>query len=274
MAVTDISKCLMVFINVIFTVFGLAALIVGIIFKIGWDEVRHAFGDHSENVDINLQEAGDAISTSAIVFGAFIVVLSLAGCIGACCRVKCLLVVYIIVVILLLIAEIIVVAIVASLASAGKDKLAEGLRDALKNYHEDGSDDKSKGFGALFQKLECCGVTNYTSDFTTDDASTPFYPARGRDLTKYPAVIPITCCKNVDYEADFDAKYFDKYADCLKAPTKDNAYTTGCLDEVYDEIGSHKAAVIGVAVTIFVIEILVVIMSCILCCRKDDYYTA
>ncbi|GFS18935.1 tetraspanin [Elysia marginata] len=252
-----------------FKIFGLAALIVGVLFKIGWDEVRHAFADNSEKVDINLQYAGDTLAYSAIVFGSFIVIVSLAGCVGACWRVKCLLTVYAIIVILLLIAEIIVVALAVKMGSDGRDQIADGLRDSLKNYKENSTDSRSKAFSALFSSLKCCGVENYTTDFTTDTKEI-FYPALARDLTKYPLVIPITCCRDVDYESNLDASYFDKHSACLKSPTNENAYTKGCLDEIYDEIESNKAAFIGVGVTIFVIEVLVVVMSFILCCREDD----
>ena len=70
-------------------IFGLAVLVLGILFKLGWDEVRKAFKDGESD---NLQQAGDTVAMGAIIFGAFILVISLVGCIGACGRVKCLLV--------------------------------------------------------------------------------------------------------------------------------------------------------------------------------------
>ncbi|KAK3787182.1 hypothetical protein RRG08_009392 [Elysia crispata] len=251
-------------------IFGLATLIAGIIFKLGWDEVREAFVDNSEKVDLNLQYAGDTVAYSAIIFGSFIVMVSLAGCIGACCRVKCLLTVYAIIVILLLIGEIIVVALAAHMGSDSRNEISEGLKDSLKNYYENSTESKSRGFSALFSTLKCCGVEDYKTDFTTNTPGLPFYPARARDLTKYPLKIPITCCQGVDYEAAMDAKYFDKHSKCLTSPDEDNAYVKGCLDSIEDEIDSNKSVLIGVGVTIFVIEILVVVMSFFLCCRDDD----
>lgn len=72
--------------------FGLACLIVGIVFKVGWDDVREAFVNAASDVDVDLQAAGDILGYAGIVFGSFIIVVSLLGCIGACCRVRLLLV--------------------------------------------------------------------------------------------------------------------------------------------------------------------------------------
>ncbi|RUS72318.1 hypothetical protein EGW08_019926, partial [Elysia chlorotica] len=244
--------------------FGLASLVVGIIFKLGWDEVRDAFVDNSDQVDVNLQQAGDTVAYGAIVFGCFIIVISLAGCIGACCQVKCLLVVVSprVKVEKVKVAQIKVKVI--------RDNIAGALRDTLKNYNENSTDSTSKAFSAIFSSLECCAVEDYKTDFKTDTAGIPFYPASVRDVSKYPLVIPITCCRDVDYESNMDASFFDQHSECLKTPSEDNAYVQGCLDSIKDEIDSNKAVFIGVGVTILVIEVLVVIMAFVLCCRDDD----
>ncbi|XP_005097791.2 CD82 antigen [Aplysia californica] len=269
MVAVELSKIVVVTINIIFMIFGLAVLIVGIIFKVGWDEVRDAFVDNSDKVDFNLQNAGDTIGIAAIVFGCFMILLSIMGCIGGCCRVRVLLVIYAIVVLLLLIGQIAIVGYVAANGSDAEDKIKEGLEKTLDGYYEDQRDSKSKAWSAVFSTFECCGIANRTEDFTS---SSNFHMSNKRTATQAGDLnpIPIACCRSYDYESAQTEDIFKKSDECLLKKTPKASYTVGCETEIKDRIVDNKGVVIGVGVAIFIIELLVVIMSFYLVCKKDD----
>lgn len=269
MVAVALSKIVVVTINLIFLIFGLAALIVGIVFKVGWDDVRDAFINLSDDADFDLQSAGDILGYSGIIFGSFIVVVSLLGCIGACCKLRVLLVLYAIILIILIIAECAIVGVVATHADETEDAISKGLEKSLYNYYENSTNDVSRSYSALFDKLECCGVNNYSTSFPFEGGlQKGFNPALERP--KVPrAIIPITCCRNFDYKAKLTGKVFDEQIKCLSNPESDNAYTEGCLPKVFDTIGDHKGILIGVGVAILVLELLMVIIAFFLCCRED-----
>jgi len=268
----ECAKIVVVTTNVIFMIFGLAILIVGIVFKVDtWDKVRDAFVDNSDKVDINLQDAGDTLGLSCIVFGSFMVLLSLMGCVGGCCRVKFLLVVYAIIVLIILIAQIAVVGLVAANGSDAEDKLTEGLRDSLMPYRENLTDSRSKGWAAVFSTFECCGIKNQTDGFSDME----FDPRRS--TAQKPPILnptfPVACCTKVGYDYE-SASSFDydtiEITNCLKGTNKDLSYQDGCEQKVSDFITDNKVPLIAVGVTIFVIEIVCVMLAFFLCCRNDD----
>ncbi|XP_059143719.1 23 kDa integral membrane protein-like [Physella acuta] len=269
MVAVECSKVVVVIINIIFMIFGLAALVAGIVFKVGWEDVRDVFDLPDIGGDIQL--AGDALAYGAIVFGAFILVLALLGCIGACCKVRVLLAVYAIVVIILLIAQVAIVVFVAVKGDFMKDKLEVELQGSLKEYKEDGKG-KSTAWSSLFDFLECCGAKD-PKDFrnlTFANNAYPFYDSHRPDLFKGRELyIPITCCKAWDYSKTLSTDSFNQNGACLNG-TAGKFYNQGCVDSVVDKVDSNKAILIGVGVAILVIELVVIVMAFFLCCRHDD----
>jgi len=263
----ECAKIVVVTTNVIFMIFGLAILIVGIVFKVDtWDKVRDAFVDNSDKVDINLQDAGDTLGLSCIIFGSFMVLLSLMGCVGGCCRVKFLLVVYAIIVLIILIAQIAVVGLVAANGSDAEDKLTEGLRDSLQPYRENLTDSRSKGWAAVFSTFECCGIANKTDGFSDMERD----PRRSQVQMGQNPLFPIACCKNYDYESSENQFSNDDIIKCLNDGDTTKAYQDGCEAKVSDFITDNKVPLIAVGVTIFIIEIVCVMLAFFLCCRNDD----
>lgn len=270
MVAAECSKIVVVTVNIVFMIFGLAILITGVIFKTGWDDVRDAFVDKSETVDINLQSAGDTLGMSCIIFGAFMFVLSIMGCIGGCCKVKFLLVVYAIVVMIILLSQIVVVGLVAANGGDAEDKIKEGLQDSLNDYNESLSDDVSKSWSALFSTFECCGIDNRTADFAppSNFTKSPFRTtAQKADMNP----IPIACCRTFNYEDNVQsAAVYTAQDICLTQKTAATSYEVGCETKLKDFIADNKNVVIGVGIAIFVVEIVVIIIAFFLCCRNDE----
>ncbi|CAG5120905.1 unnamed protein product [Candidula unifasciata] len=261
MASVNLSKVVMVTINVIFLIFGIAALAVGIVFKLGWNDVREAFIDVSDKVEFDLQSAGDILGYTGIIIGAFIIIVSLLGCIGACCTLRILLGLYSIIVLILVAAEIALVALVATHADQTKESVSKAMNDSLSGrYYENSTNDISKAYSALFSKLECCGISNYSENFPYDSGSKRnrgFIAAPQRQLSGAITAeyIPITCCKDFDYKAVLTNEIFVKQEQCLNSiPNPKFAYTEGCLDTLIDKIKDNKSILIGVGVAILVLE--------------------
>ncbi|BFZ13658.1 hypothetical protein BsWGS_16697 [Bradybaena similaris] len=279
MASVSLSKIVMVTVNVIFLMFGIAALVVGIVFKVAWTDVREAFINVADEVDFDLQSAGDILGYSGIIIGSFIIVVSLLGCIGACCEVKLLLGVYSTIVLLLVVAEVVLVALVATHAIETKDIINKAMNTSLSgHYYENSTNDLSRAYSALFSKLECCGISNYTINFpydgTKDENKGFFADKNSRTGAGVKEVIPITCCKGFNYKNTLTKESFTAdVKKCLQdqTPSSDFAYTEGCLDKVIDKVKDNKGILIGVGVAILVLEIIMVIIGFFLCCRhKDD----
>ncbi|XP_041372961.1 CD63 antigen-like isoform X2 [Gigantopelta aegis] len=258
----ECSKILLIIINIIFMIFGIACLAGGIVLKLGFDVIKEALVAKGSDIDFNLKYAGETLGIGMIAFGVFILLVSFLGCAGACCRVRCLLVVYAIIVMVILVAQIAVVVLAVIKGSEASDILDKGLKKALDGYHEDPKkkDPKDKSFDALFSTFSCCGVDNYT-DFKSLNTSW--------DNRNPQKKIPVTCCKGVNYE-DITNKTFVDHAQCLTTPTKGNAYIEGCYSSLVDEIKKYKGIAIGVGIVIFLVEIVVIGMAFFLCSRHDD----
>ncbi|KAH9504220.1 hypothetical protein Btru_064395 [Bulinus truncatus] len=257
-------------------IFGLAALIAGIVFKVnGWKDVSSIF-ELSDADNLSIKDAGQALSLGAIIFGAFIFVLAIMGLIGGCCKVKCLLVFYAIIVLILLLAEIAVVIFVGVTAEKIEDETKKELGKKLLNvsYTEefDLNADKNKDiktWSLVFKTLKCCGVNN-THDFDL----IPFYSSHRPPNYSNKSVnyVPITCCKDYDFEKKENLTLestWNKYKTCLDASDVSKYYTDGCVDKVVNVVTGNKWIFIGVGIAIFVIELLVIAMSFYLCSRHD-----
>ncbi|KAK6963426.1 23 kDa integral membrane protein [Biomphalaria glabrata] len=263
------SKIIVVTINLIFLLFGLAALVAGIVFKVSgaWNTVSDFLKIADDSSEI--KNAGEALALGAIIFGAIIVVIAITGCIGACCKVKCLLVLYGIVVIIILLAEIAVVIVVGVKSSAVEDETEKALLKTLDKYKENSTDEMSKAWSIVFKEFKCCGVKgredfrNYTSSFYAKER-----PAQFRNnTTNY---VPITCCKAFDFEKTktLAAADFTSNQACLSS-NYTMAYDKGCVKSIINSVLDHKWAFIGVGIAIFFIEILVIAMAFYLCSRHD-----
>ncbi|XP_067679921.1 tetraspanin-18B-like [Haliotis asinina] len=263
------SKVFLIIINVIFMIFGLAILIAGIVFKVGFDEIKDALVDNGDKVDFNLKYAGETFGLIVIAFGCVILLIAGLGCLGACCQWRVLLGIYGVIVGVILLAEIVAVAVVLAKGSEAKDVMEKGLREALKGYDDAVAkkNAKDKSFDAIFSTFQCCGVDNYT-DFQDPAINTQWDP---RNTEKK---IPVACCKKTNYEDIGNTTFNDPdIKQCLGISSMNNdyAYTTGCYTDLLDFIDHYKYVAIGVGVTIFLIELLVIVLSICMCRSSSKY---
>jgi len=258
------KKIIIVTLNLIFLVFGGAVLALGIVLKISWDDIKHAYTEDSE---FSLQMA----SISGIILGVFIILLSLAGMCGACFRSKCLLGVYGAVVVILLIAEIGVTIAIATNAFGSKDKFKEEMTKSLTGFKEDLSDDHSKGWAAMFSVFDCCGVTGKP---TEDFKKANWTPSTLRTANKEKAEFPVACCKSFKYKDGVNKEVFKNknIEKCMaeKTPNSEFAYDKGCEAKMEDFFKDNKVKVIAVGCSLFAVQLIIAIMAFCLMRDEDD----
>nr|XP_022327374.1 tetraspanin-9-like [Crassostrea virginica] len=257
-----LGKVFLVVINLIFLLLGLGLLVAGILVKINAlsSDVTPAL-DTIVVADYKLGELTNNLSVVFIVIGAFITVVSGLGVIGACCKVKWMLIVYTILVLILLIMKIAAVALWFKMRGEFNDNVKKVMVDALnKEYVSDrlnSTNVVSNAWNYIFMTFDCCGV-NPVNKTNNDFSTTPW--CTNNNCT----AIPRTCCSGVD-----QSNYLTKAQPvCYKDVSKDYN-SKGCYQAIQDLIATYGNAFIGISITVIVVEILAVIYA-IMICRQDD----
>ncbi|KAK6173885.1 hypothetical protein SNE40_017263 [Patella caerulea] len=261
----ECSGIILISINILFMLIGLAVLIMGVVFKVHFEPLEYAFLDDSDKTDFNLSYAFTTLTYSLMVFGVFIILVALLGFSGAHFKSKIILVAYAVIVMIILVAEITVVTVAVTRGTNAEKEIKDGLEDSLRKYKENDYGVSAKAFNTIWSTFGCCGIDSY-ADFK-DGNITDF--CFHKDNTH--KLIPVGCCKNVDYEAAHRID-FKQYEECLSNPTEDNAYLTGCYSELKDAVTQCSSVSIGVGIFILIVEVVVIFAAFCQCCREDDKY--
>jgi len=172
MAVSKPLKYLVLIFNLLFEIFGIILLGIGI-----WGEVTHK---HYANVEALKDYEVNSGPRMLIAVAVIIIVVAFFGCCGAWKENKCMLCVFIFLLLILVILEITA----AALAYKNKDKIKDNLKKALMEKLMDYNPNlnKSQAYDDLQEKVECCGVEGYK-----DWAMNKNYKASNS--------VPDSCCK-------------------------------------------------------------------------------
>lgn len=266
------SRVVLVLINVLFSVIGLAMLIVGSIVRWGtavmdqyladvYKAFSKALEDHVDLKEFDIADLLSEVTLSFIVVGAFFFVIGILGCIGACCSVKPMLILYIVILTIIVLAEVAFV-VVLFVAKDQVDKwLKKPFQSVIKDYNGiNGTDAGTLGLNFLMTQLKCCGIDNYTDFYGTKWNRT--HP------DGFQKALPAVCCKNTTDD------------ECLETPTSDNSYyDTGCYSKLKEWLNDNLEPLIGTSAGVLVIEVILVIFACVACVRDkkgdddddDDY---
>lgn len=114
----------------------------------------------------------------------------------------------------------------------------------------------------MFMTLDCCAINKVTSG-TNDFDESPWCKDTGKSCKDTLAEVPRTCCVNVDAST-----YTAATAPCTTGVSGYN--TLGCYDALKAEIDSYSTPVIGVGITILVIELLAVIFAFVICKQTGE----
>ncbi|KAJ8308211.1 hypothetical protein KUTeg_013085 [Tegillarca granosa] len=195
------AQIFLVIVNTIFTLLGLALLVVGCLLKFNADFITSKASDllteiRLDELNVDLSSVLNSIALIFIIAGAFILLVGFLGCAGACCKFRPLLVIYAIIVLLLFILQVAAVAVTLTMRSSVDKVLKTALNDTLvKKYKGDNSTETlSIAFNNMFFK--CCGVDDYM-DVKLATNWIRNYTVNGNSYT---LETPIHCCKDLGNE--------------------------------------------------------------------------
>lgn len=266
-----VGTVFLVIINIIFFLMGLGMVIAG---ALALTDVSNINTDHIkpllDSIPVGSFEAGSLVknlTTLIIVIGAFILLIAGLGLFGACCQNKYMLVTYAVLVLILLVMKIAVIILWFTMKNTVenevKDKLFVSLKD---NYKEDtltNSNSISNAWNYMFMTLDCCGVNPVVS--TKNDFDSTYWCNVAGSCLAAVSNIPKTCCLNVD-----ENTYTTAPIACHSNVDTGTYNTKGCYDALKEKLLSQSPSIIGVMVTVIVIEVLAVIFAFWVCCQVGD----
>ncbi|XP_071173495.1 tetraspanin-9-like [Mytilus edulis] len=254
-----VSKIALVIINILFILLGLGLLIPGILVVLNEDVINDDVLPALKSVSFGVTNLGDmakGLSITLIVLGSFVLVLSLIGAIGACCKIRCLLIIYIIIVLILAIGKFVIVILWIIFNSDIESKLKTEMKTALLKFTTDDltTHELSSGWNYLNMNLECCGIDAVTDTGADNDyTGSAWYVAVGGE-------IPISCCPSAT-----SSSYTASTCSFTRGSTPTGQHSKGCYDAVKDFATKYSVAFICIGVFIVLTEIAAVIFACSLC---------
>lgn len=279
---SQIAGCILYLINSIFISVGIAIGALGCVLHFGGNAVYQAFsGLLGQIASINIGGSqvqlgitdlqkilgswSGIVSYAGLVLlglGLFFVAIGILGCIGACCKLKILLIVYVVLTLAITLTLIGFVIGYYVFKQNMKDFGAQEMRKLVASQYK-GSwgpyvNDFSKVLDIIQGKLGCCGVSNYTEFNAADWNRTYLYSQAVGYIT---LVAPVSCCKlNL-----VNAEPINK--NCTFNPTPENSnFQVGCYEKLWNFLDSYaNVLIVGIAITAAVtgaISVLVIIMLC------------
>jgi len=235
-------KYLLFFFNLVFVVFGVVLITLGVSVKTGYSKYVPVL----ESNDISLPSNLFLIVGSVMFFIAFL------GCCGAVRENHCMMMTYSVLVGLLLILELAAAVAAFYLQSDMESILGKGFDNTLDNYYNQtyptAADHKElvSMWNVTQSSLHCCGANNYT------DWTRPAHRPADQPL------IPEACCLNGAF-ASCTALINEKNL-YDTAFVKEHIYLDGCVKKVVEDISINKLGVTGIVLA--VVELLGVICAC------------
>lgn len=170
-----------------------------------------------------------------IAVGAFLFLVAIVGCCGACKENYCLMITFVIFLSLIVLVE--VAAAIAGYVFRDKvmSEFNKGVRQQMKNYPKQNQTDSF--LDKMQKKYECCGAANYT-----DWETIPLEP-KGR--------VPDSCCVNVTQGCgiNFNVK---------------EIHTEGCVEKIGVWLRRNILVVAAAALGIAFVEVLGIVFGCCL----------
>lgn len=262
----------LVVINIIFSLMGLGLLIAG---ALALSDVGNVNTDHVkpllDTIEVGSFQVGSMATNLSILFiviGVFIMIVSGLGLFGACCQNKCMLVVYAVLVLILLLMKIVIIALWFTMKDKVESEIKAKLVTALKNNYKDdtitNSNSVSNAWNYMFMTLDCCAV-NPVKGTTNDFDSTAWCTTSPGSCQATSSEVPKTCCLGVT-----ESTYSSAPATCHSNVDSGTYNSKGCYDALKDKLLSMSPSIIGVSITIILLEILAVIFAFLVCSQAGD----
>lgn len=289
-----VAKFLLNVINKIFFVAGIILIILGVIFRsspstIVW--VFKSIGIEFPEFQSLTEDVVRSCGIYIIVIGGFVTGVAFFGMVGASCKSKCMLGSYAIVMIILVLAQIGLIIFVICFPdyfrTAAGELMEKSLQKEFKaDYSANGikldktpfhNNNRSAIWHAFQLKFHCCGSNNYT-DYSGFKWQRFNCTESGSDeCTKYK--VPISCCKQLSYadpQGPDEITDFKNATMCLTKPTAEYTNVDGCTEKIIMEteglISKSSNIAIGVTAGIIFLEIILIAMAFVMCCRFNKEF--
>ncbi|CAF3469308.1 unnamed protein product [Rotaria sp. Silwood1] len=285
-------RFLIVVLNLIFFLIGLALLAVGIYIMVdpSLKKIKEIFPINSNpGIETGLSYL-EVMAIVIIILGSILLIIGFLGCCGAVKQVKVFLIIYAIIIGIIILFEIAITIYFVAFKSKFEETIKPKLKDAVRSTYEGpfglqtGStlpkpSAISIAWDFIMFNFQCCGVYN-KSDFINDvpkwNRTNSWWNASMANNTRN-FTYPITCCPISSFTGDWNNLPFDKLESAAYcAINGTNIYEVGCYDKFMNLIDTAKTWIIVGAVVILVIELIAFIVALALCCRKrkPDHYSS
>lgn len=261
---SGVARVLLVVINIVFLLLGLALTAVGFLLRYGQSvykpflefglfQLQKALketnlGDFNVE-DIDMGEALLSLALGLIIGGLVLFGIAFFGCCGACCKFKLLLWIYALIIIVFVVGE----AVGIGLLYGKPDLVKDHLKSTLNDYQGlGGKDVNSLTWNVMMIQFKCCGVDDY-KDF---DTTLPWAkPTGGVTLET-----PVACCKKLPETTALT---------CAKTYNEATSNgMNGCYDTIWRLSFGYTAAAVPVLVVCGIIQILFIALAILI--AKDD----
>lgn len=266
---TTCGKILLVVVNLFFLLIGLVFFVAGFFCKFGNDVLKSYYQPALDSLQSSLSGSGfgtvdlssfditeivGSLGIALIVAGVIILMITITGFLGACCKTRWMLIAYCILVGLMIIGEAVLVGILIGDKTMFTDKIKPSLKTQIQSDYQglNGTNIVSLAWNFLHFQIGCCGVDSYT-DFTGAAVWPTNYPS-------YYIKTPLSCCRELPTSTDFS---------CATTPTESNNYkTSGCFDKLWDMALGNVAMMGGIFGGLGLFQILLIVFA--VCLLLED----
>ncbi|XP_052823846.1 tetraspanin-6 isoform X1 [Octopus bimaculoides] len=256
--VESCGRSLIVILNLLLFLFSAIMVVVGCLVKYCSSVFNRYFTPIMDSVqrlateepaehslgNINIADIINEAATVAIVLGAALLIISVFGWCGACCKVRWMLAVYCGILTLLLATQITFLILLIVMRSKVDIALKEPLKETLKYKYQGitGKDTASISWNYIMNSLHCCGVYDFR-DFNNSISWDRFYHDPKSRKT-YKLKIPIVCCK---LKGEYPNVQPPEDVSCALYPTRQTSnYHQGCYDKLWHTISTAEITMMAV----------------------------
>ncbi|OWF55408.1 CD63 antigen-like [Mizuhopecten yessoensis] len=266
------GKILLVIVNLLFLVIGLVFFILGFFCKFGNDTLKGYYEGALASLSTSLSDSGfgtvdlssfditEVIGTLGIAFiaiGTILLVITVFGFIGACCKIRCMLIGYCILVGLIVVGQIVFFGILFGNKTLITDQIKTPLKSSIQSDFQglNGTNVVSLAWNFVHIQVKCCGVDSY-EDFTGATLWPTNYPS-------YFLKTPLSCCMTLPSTTDFS---------CAASPTTSNNYKdTGCFDSIWDLALGNVGLMAGIFAGMGLFQIMLIVFGiCVIMDGKQN----
>lgn len=187
------------------------------------------------NQTVSQGTASSVLLVVIIAVGAFLFLVAIVGCCGACQESYCLMVTFVIFLSLIVLVEVTTAIAGYVLRDKVRSEFNKDFRQRMKNYPKQNQTDLF--LDEMQKKFNCCGAANYT-DWET-------VPLEPKDR------VPDSCCINVTAGCGVNFKVKD-------------IHTEGCVEKIGAWLRSNVLVVAAAALGIAFVEVLGIVFACCL----------